>query len=410
MKPFESRMFYIHATINSPADVNPVNIGDILTFTASINPSIGDETQTDNSFIFNQTVVGAYDPNIVTCLEGTEVSDEEIGNYLHYTVDFENTGNYPAENIVVKEILDETKYDINTLQILNSSNPMNVKITGNKTQLISRIYSYLYLSCLSIRVQKIIRGCLQRKYNNIHGPGFKKKELCTNNFDFLSMDEVKNIPNEQFFSFKDEDGFIYGFDILSLHNLIYKCNGVVKNPFNQKQISSTVIENFRSLLRLSRVLKINIITEISDVTKEVSDKKSVELRALALFQNIDSLGNYSNAQWFLTLNRNLLIKFIRELVDIWQYRANLSNNTKKDICPPMGNPFAILPNYTILQNLENLDDVRKILLEIMEKFVNSGINKDNKCLGAYYVLGAITLVNNEAATSLPWLYEASYHM
>ena len=87
-----------------------------------------------------------------------------------------------------------------------------------------------------------------------------------------------------------------------------------------------------------------------------------------------------------------------------------SNNTKKDICPPMGNPFAILPNYTILQNLENLDDVRKILLEIMEKFVNSGINKDNKCLGAYYVLGAITLVNNEAATSLPWLYEASYHM
>ena len=136
LKPFESRMFYIHATINSPADVNPVNIGDILTFTASINPSIGDETQTDNSFIFNQTVVGAYDPNIVTCLEGTEVSDEEIGNYLHYTVDFENTGNYPAENIVVKEILDETKYDINTLQILNSSNPMNVKITGNKIEYI----------------------------------------------------------------------------------------------------------------------------------------------------------------------------------------------------------------------------------------------------------------------------------
>jgi hypothetical protein len=301
-------------------------------------------------------------------------------------------------------------YNYNIKQLKQIAKNNKLKITGNKTQLISRIYSYLYLSCLSIRVQKIIRGCLQRKYNNIHGPGFKKKELCTNNFDFLSMDEVKNIPNEQFFSFKDEDGFIYGFDILSLHNLIYKCNGVVKNPFNQKQISSTVIENFRSLLRLSRVLKINIITEISDVTKEVSDKKSVELRALALFQNIDSLGNYSNAQWFLTLNRNLLIKFIRELVDIWQYRANLSNNTKKDICPPMGNPFAILPNYTILQNLENLDDVRKILLEIMEKFVNSGINKDNKCLGAYYVLGAITLVNNEAATSLPWLYEASYHM
>jgi hypothetical protein len=302
------------------------------------------------------------------------------------------------------------KYNYNIKQLKQIAKEHKLKITGNKQQLVSRIYSYLYLSHLVIRVQKIIRGCLQRKYNNIHGPAFKNRLLCTNNFDFLSMDELTTIPNEQFFSFKDDDGFIYGFDILSLHNLIYKCNGAVKNPFNQQPLTSKVIENFRSLLRVSRVLKINILTEISDVTKEVSDKKSVELRALTLFQNIDALGNYSNAQWFLTLNRNQLIKFIRELVDIWQYRANLTNETKKAICHPTGNPFQRLPNFNILQTLENLDEVRKIILEIMEKFVNTGIDKDNKCLGAYYVLGAITLVNNEAATSLPWLFEAAYHM
>lgn len=302
------------------------------------------------------------------------------------------------------------KYNYNIKQLKQIAKEHKLKITGNKQQLVSRIYSYLYLSKLVIRVQKIMRGCLQRKYVNIHGPAFKNRSLCTNNFDFLSMDELTMIPNEQFFSFKDDDGFIYGFDILSLHNLIYKCNGAVKNPFNQQPLTSNIIENFRSLLRLSRVLRINILTEISDVTKEVSNKKSVELRALTLFQNIDSLGNYSNAQWFLTLNRNQLIKFVRELVDIWQYRANLSNETKKAICHPSGNPFQTLTNYNILQTLDNLDDVRKIILEIMEKFVNTGIDKDNKCLGAYYILGAITLVNNEAATSLPWLYEAAYHM
>ena len=302
------------------------------------------------------------------------------------------------------------KYNYSIKQLKQIAKEHKLKITGNKQQLVSRIYAHLYLSNLVIRVQKIIRGCLQRKYNNIHGPAFKNRTLCTNNFDFLSMDELTTIPNEQFFSFKDDDGFIYGFDILSLHNLIYKCNGAVKNPFNQQPLTSKVIENFRSLLRVSRVLKINILTEISDVTKEVSDKKSVELRALTLFQNIDELGNYSNAQWFLTLNRNQLIKFLRELVDIWQYRANLTNEAKKAICHPTGNPFQRLPNYNILQTLENLDEVRKIILEIMEKLVNSGIDKDNKCLGAYYVLGAITLVNNDAATSLPWLFEAAYHM
>ena len=302
------------------------------------------------------------------------------------------------------------KYNYNIKQLKQIAKEHKLKITGNKQQLVSRIYSYLYLSYLVIKVQKIMRGYLQRKYNNIHGPAFKNRVLCTNNFDFLSMDELTNIPNEQFFSFKDDDGFIYGFDILSLHNLIYKCNGAVKNPFNQQPITSKVIENFRSLLRLSRVLKINILTEISDVTKEVSDKKSVELRALTLFQNIDALGNYSNAQWFLTLNRNQLIKFLRELVDIWQYRANLSNETKRAICPPSGNPFNRLPNYNVLQTLENIDDVRKIILDILEKLVNTGVDKDNKCLGAYFVLGAITLVNNDAATSLPWLFEAAYHM
>ena len=50
------------------------------------------------------------------------------------------------------------------------------------------------------------------------------------------------------------------------------------------------------------------------------------------------------------------------------------------------------------------------LVEIMERLVNSGIDKDSKCLGAYFILGAITLVNNDAATSLPWLYQAVCYM
>ena len=315
--------------------------------------------------------------------------------------DLEHVPNYNEYNLLLK-----FNYTVQQLKLFAKT--YKLKITGNKQQLVSRIYSYLYLSNNVIKIQKLIRGCLIRKYNNIQGPAFKNRLLCTNTFDFLSMDKLTTIQNEQFFSFKDEDGFIYGFDIMSLHNLIYKCNGVVKNPFNQQPLTSTVIENLKSLLRLSKILKINISTEILDVTKVVSNKKSIELRTLTLFQNIDALGNYSNPQWFLILNRNQLIKFLRELIDIWHYRANLTNEIKRAICPPSGNPFII--NFNILQTLENLDDVRKIILEILEKMINTSINKDYKCLSAYYILGAITLVNNDAATSLPWLYEATYHM
>jgi hypothetical protein len=302
------------------------------------------------------------------------------------------------------------RYNYNIQQLKLIAKTYKLKITGNKPQLVARIYTFLILSYSVIKIQKLIRGCLQRKYINSHGPAFKNKSLCTNTIDFLSMDELTNIPMEQFFSFKDEDGFIYGFDIVSLHNLIYKCNGAVKNPFNTKAISSKVIEDFRSLLRISRVLKINICTDMSDLANDVSDKKMVELRTVTLFQNIDALGNYSNPEWFLNLNRHQLIKFTRELVDIWHYRAPLTNETKRAICPPFGNPFSRIPNYNILQTLENLDDVRKLILDIIDKLVNTGIDKDNKCLGAFYVLGAITLVNTDAATTLPWLYQAVCYM
>jgi hypothetical protein len=306
------------------------------------------------------------------------------------------------------EYLLRYNYNVNQLKLIAKT--YKLKLSGNKPQLVSRIYAFLNLSYSAIKIQKIIRGCLQRKYVSFHGPAFTNKSLCTNAFDFLSMEPLTDIPNEQFFSFKDDDGFIYGFDLLSLYNLIYKSNGVVKNPFNTKPIGQKVIENFRSLLRLSRVFHVSICTEISDVTKEVSDKKSVELRALTLFQNIDALGNYSNAQWFLSLNRNMLIKFLRELVDIWSYRAPLTLETKRAICPPSGNPFQRMQNYNILQTMENLDDVRKIILETLETLVTTGIDKDSKCLGAYYILGALTLVNSDAATSLPWLYQAVCYM
>ena len=297
------------------------------------------------------------------------------------------------------------KYNYSIPQLKVFSKFYKLKISGNKSQLLSRIYSFLFLSNSIIKIQKILRGNLQRKYEKYHGPAFKNRDKCSNKFDFLTMEDLTEIPNEQFFSYVDDDGFIYGFDLLSLYNLIYKCNGAIKNPFSTKSINSKVIENFRSLLRLSNILKIKVCTEIKDVMQEVSEKKSVELRCLNLFQNIDSLGNYSNPSWFLNLSNIQLIKMLRELVDIWAYRAPLSLETKRAICPPVGNPFGRIINYNQLQETENIDDIRKYILDILEKFVNSGIDKDSKCLGAFYVLGSLTLVNNEAATSLPWLYQ-----
>ena len=134
--PFESRSFDIKFYINAPTDYPPIHIGDFLNYTATINPITGDETPADNVFNYHQTVIGSYDPNNKTCLEGDTVSTTKIGDYLHYNINFENTGTAAAQNIVVKDIIDTTKYDINSLQIMNSSHPVTTRITGNKVEFI----------------------------------------------------------------------------------------------------------------------------------------------------------------------------------------------------------------------------------------------------------------------------------
>ena len=302
------------------------------------------------------------------------------------------------------------KYNYNVNQLKSIAKNYKLKISGNKNQLLTRIYSFLYFSSYIIKIQKIFRGIIARKYKLLHGPAAFNRKICTNSDDFVTMEPIVEINYHQFISYKDEDGFIYGFDIISLHNLFLKSKDIesIRNPYNRNIIPQSVIKNIKTIIRLSRILKINVNLHYEDDSKSISNEKVIELRALSLFQNIDALGNYSKYQWFLSLNRIQLIKFVRELADIWNYRAQIDVITKRSICPPNGDPFRnINTNYLHIE--PDMSNVKKIILEVLEKFVNSGVDRDSKALGACYVLGSLTLVNQEAATSIPWLFQSFGH-
>ncbi|MDR6763543.1 uncharacterized protein YjbI with pentapeptide repeats [Flavobacterium sp. 2755] len=137
LQPFESREILITLNVNSPMEIPAVNIDDRLSFTAVITPIIDDEKPVDNSFALRQTVVGSFDPNDKTCLEGDVIKPELIGEYVHYLIRFENTGTYPAENIVVKDLIDLSKFDISTLVPTGASHSYITKISnGNKVEFI----------------------------------------------------------------------------------------------------------------------------------------------------------------------------------------------------------------------------------------------------------------------------------
>lgn len=135
LQPFQSGSIEIVLNVNSPMETPAVTINDVLVFTSFIDITT-DENFADNAFTLNQVVVGSFDPNDITCLEGDIISPSEIGNYLHYNIRFENTGTAAAENIVVKTEVNAADFDINSLQMLATSHNAYTRIKGNKIEFI----------------------------------------------------------------------------------------------------------------------------------------------------------------------------------------------------------------------------------------------------------------------------------
>lgn len=131
LEPLHSIAFGVVFNLNSPLEVPAINNGDILHYTANVNTSNADDTPSDNTSILNQQVVNSFDPNDKTCIEGTVVSSDMVGKYVHYIIRFENTGTANAQNIVVKDIIDTTKFNINTLVPLFGSHSYTTKINNN---------------------------------------------------------------------------------------------------------------------------------------------------------------------------------------------------------------------------------------------------------------------------------------
>lgn len=136
LQPFENREITIILNVNSPLETPAVNSGDLLSFSATI-VGLTDETPTDNTVVVNQTVQNSFDPNDKNCLEGSTISPSKIGDYVHYMIRFENSGTDIAQNVVIKDIIDDTKFEISTLQFVDSSHSCITKISnGNRVEFI----------------------------------------------------------------------------------------------------------------------------------------------------------------------------------------------------------------------------------------------------------------------------------
>lgn len=135
--PFQSLEILLTFNVNSPMEQPPVNGGDFLSYTATANGLDIDETTDDNTFSLRQLVVNSFDPNDKTCLEGNTIDPNAVGKFVHYKIRFENTGTFAATNVVIKDIIDASKFDVSTLEMVDASHSCVTRITNpNKVEFI----------------------------------------------------------------------------------------------------------------------------------------------------------------------------------------------------------------------------------------------------------------------------------
>jgi hypothetical protein len=289
------------------------------------------------------------------------------------------------------------------------------------------------------------------------------------NHQFFSYEEIGKEED------RSKKSCYYGFDIASIYNLILSDNGVENeyglsrrniwnesnNPYNRNKIPHNVIRDILKIIKLDRILSRKRILKNKKMTRNqmmnnninnnnyeydnnnyvaendnnnnnnnavmgsggggmnialpqdvLTPHQRFRQHVLRLFQTINALGHYSDPEWFVALTYEQHITFLRELIDIWNYRAELSPQARRAIYPPYGDPFPhyvlgwVTQQFYIYLSPENIININ---LTVIERFINSAVSEGDRCLGSNFILCALTLVSIPAREALPWLYQSVMH-
>jgi len=235
------------------------------------------------------------------------------------------------------------------------------------------------------------------------GPAYYLRTCPVNDTDFFSCDKIADVSGAMFYSYSDADKHVYGFDIRSIHSLCLNARNAgasPENPYTRTVIPTKVIEQVAKIVRLLTAHNVCVTwAPLAPPTPE----QQFRMKVVDVFHIIDELNYYSSPDWFLQLDARGHRRFYTELHDIWGHRAGMTLQQKSSIVPGFqGKLFRSAP--WVLRDLP-LEVVAKLNLNTIRLFVGSAEDRNDKILGAMYVVTALTLVSPAARDAYPWLYE-----
>jgi len=234
--------------------------------------------------------------------------------------------------------------------------------------------------------------------------------FARNRTDTSSIIQHMVIPNNQHIRFEEE---LINIDETRVNLLVSDADATVIRM--SASGSNNPVENIvRRERNNERAPVLEIQTQqyqihIQNIEQKINEINSrpISDRIQELFMEIDQLGNYTDIEWFLQLNKRECFLLYGNLFDTWRYRGQLPYSVKNRICP-LGDPF-----LHVMPTRMRIDDVSEQQLQtgcitVMERLAYTAYDIEDRKLGALHILLALTVVSLPARENMRWLYESMY--
>ena len=223
-----------------------------------------------------------------------------------------------------------------------------------------------------------------------------------NDKDIYSYEPVETIPLTYRFSYVDEKGHAWLFDMRFLLQLLQYGNDL-KNPFTQEVIPAHILERLQSFSSKLRAKNVPIVYLEKD---ELTPEQIWNQKVLDVFLKFTALGYGVNVLWFESMNTRLHEHFYTRLWELWNRILNLTEADRERIVPGHNAGRAPLFRWIPQQICGRGFDLkwwRKQNLMLMKTFLTRAENKHDQGCGALYVLTALANTHPHCGQAFQWL-------
>lgn len=245
----------------------------------------------------------------------------------------------------------------------------------------------------STRIQSVFRGW-----------DIRRRSKPNNVEDCGTLERLLEIPIEYYIQYQDAtDNLWYGFDIRTLESILESKHPV--NPYNTKDLkqNNKLMANYSH--KKSFLLENN--RKMSHDSPKLTEEQRFSQFAIRVFQKFDELGQYTDTEWFTMLSLEQLKQFYHLANDMFDYRAQLTNEMKKNIVKN----GLIFHNFKSTISKFRIIHTRILQVEIlceMERVIDEAVDKEFKILGMNLILSALVEVSHRASLALPHLVQSTF--